>query len=180
MAEDELASQSARQRALNVARESRAPILELAVRAEYLLGQALANHLAADEEAVAVLQEHVMWRVPIGVKLNLLNDAMDTYEMSDIFPFTVPLLGRLFEIRNILAHSLETPVPEERHEIGFLSVHRGRITEHSIPIDSLDWLWRQGSQAFSELTLISEALRDLRFYEAEELRGSDVEGKDKR
>ncbi len=117
MAEDELTG-LARQRALENARQTRAPILELAVRAEYILGEALAYHLAADDEAAAVLQEHIMWRMPIEVKLRLLNQAMDTYDLYDIFPFAIPVLTRLFQIRNILAHSLETPVPEERHEIG--------------------------------------------------------------
>src|SRR6266516_7893965 len=56
MAEDELTG-LARQRALENARQTRAPILELAGRAEYILGEALAYHLAADDEAAAVLQE---------------------------------------------------------------------------------------------------------------------------
>jgi hypothetical protein len=170
MAEDELTG-LARQRALENARQTRAPILELAVRAEYILGEALAYHLAADDEAAAVLQEHFMWRVPIEVKLRLLSQAMDTYDLSDIFPFAIPVLTRLFQIRNMLAHSLETPVPEERHEIGYLSVHRGRITEHAMRVDFVDWLMEQGTQAFGELALISEALRDLPFYEQEESQG---------
>jgi hypothetical protein len=133
-----------------------------------LLGQALAHHLAADQEAIAVLQEHIMWRVPIEVKLRLLVQAMDTYDLSDTFPFAIPVLTRLFQVRNILAHSLETPVAEERQEIGYLSVHRGKITEHTMRVDSLDWLLQQGTQAFGELGLISEALRDLPLYEQEE------------
>jgi hypothetical protein len=168
MAEEELQGVAARRRALEKARQTRAPILELATRAEYVLGEALAHHLAADEEAVAVLQEQIMWRVPVEVKLRLLSQAMDTYDLSDTFPFAIPVLTRLFQIRNILAHSLETPVPEERQEIGYLSVHRGRITEHTMRVDSLDWLMQQGIQAFGELGLISAALRDLPLYEREE------------
>lgn len=59
MAEPEIQGRVARQRALESARRSRAAILELAVRAEYVLGEALANDLAAGEEAAAVLQEHM-------------------------------------------------------------------------------------------------------------------------
>jgi hypothetical protein len=168
MAETELQGHAAKRRALESARQNRAAILELAVRAEYVLGEALAYYLAADEGPAAILQEHMMWRVPIEVKLKLLSQAMDAYGISDSFPFVIPVLTRLFQIRNILAHSLETPVPEERHEIGFVSVHRGRVTEHSIPVDSLDWLWHQGNQVFGELLLISSALGDLRFYEDQE------------
>ncbi len=67
----------ARQRALESARRSRAAILELAVRAEYLLGEALAHDLAANDGAAAVLQEHMTWRVPIEVKLKLIGQVMD-------------------------------------------------------------------------------------------------------
>jgi hypothetical protein len=98
-----------------------------------------------------------MWRVPIEVKLRLLAQAMDTYDLSDTFPFAIPVLTRLFQARNSLAHSLEVPVAEERQEIGYLSVHRGKITEHTMRIDSLDWLLQQGIQAFGELGLISES-----------------------
>ena len=168
MTELEQQGQVARQRALESARRNRAPILELAVRAEYLLGEALAHHLAANEEAAAVLQEHMTWRVPIEVKLKLLSQAMDTYDISDTFPFVVPVLTRLFQIRNILAHSLETPVPEDRHEIGFLSVHKGQIKEHSIPMDALDWLLQQGNKVYGELWMISGVLKDIRIYENEE------------
>ena len=114
-------------------------------------------HLAAGQEAIAVLQEHVMWRVAIEVELRLLVQAMDTYDLSDTFPFAIPVLTRLFQARNILAHSLEAPVAEERQEIGYLSVHRGKITEHTMRIDSLDWLLQQGTQAFGGLGLISES-----------------------
>jgi hypothetical protein len=175
MAEPELQGHVARRRALESARRSRAAILELAVRAEYVLGEALANGLAANEEAAAVLQEHMTWRVPIEVKLKLLSQAMDSHGIFDTFPFVVPVLTRLFQIRNVLAHSLETPVPEDRHEIGFLSVHRGRITEHSIRMDALDWLWQQGNEVFSELLMISGALRDLRLYEDEESQGQHAQ-----
>ena len=168
MTELEQQGQAARRRALESARRSRAAILELAVRAEYLLGEALAHDLAVNEKAAAVLQEHMTWRVPIEVKLKLLSQAMDTYDISDAFPFVVPVLTKLFQVRNILAHSLETPVPEDRHEIGFLSVHRGRMMEHSIRMDALDWLWQQGNEVFGELLVISGALRDLRIYENEE------------
>ena len=162
MTEPEQQSQAARRRALERARRNRAAILELAVRAEYLLGEALAHSLAANEEAAAVLQEHMTWRIPIEIKLKLLSQAMDAYDISDTFPFVVPVLTKLFQIRNILAHSLETPVPEERHEIAFVSVHRGRIVEHSIGIDALNWLWQQGNEVSNELWMISGVLRDLR------------------
>jgi hypothetical protein len=176
MTELEHQGQAAKQRALESARRSRAAILELAVRAEYLLGEALANDLAANEEATATLQEHMTWRVPIEVKLKLLSQAMDTYyDISDTFPFVVPVLTRLFQVRNILAHSLETPVPEDRHEIGFLSVHRGRITEHSIRMDALDWLWQQGNKVYGELWVISGVLKDIRIYENEESRAQHAQ-----
>ena len=116
-----------------------------------------------------------MWRVPIEVKLKLLGEVMDAYDVSDTFPFVVPVLTRLFQIRNILAHSLERARPASRHEIGFLSVHRGRFTEHSIRMDALDWLRRQGNQAADELWLISGALRDLRLDEDEEDEEAETE-----
>jgi hypothetical protein len=140
----------------------------LAVRAEYFLGEALAHDLAANDGAAAILQEHMTWRVPIEVKLKLIGDVMDAYEISETYPFVVPVLTKLFQIRNVLAHSLETPVPEARNEIGFLSVHRGRIVEQSIRMDALDWLWRQGNEVVSELWVISGVLKDRHFYENEE------------
>ena len=47
----------------------------------------------------AVLQEHIMWRVPIEVKLRLLVQAIDTYDLSGTFPFAIPVLTRLFQVR---------------------------------------------------------------------------------
>lgn len=143
MTEREQNGHAARRRALERARRSRAAILEVAVRAEYLLGEALAHELAAHEEALAILQEHAMWRIPIEVKLKLLSEMMDAYDISDTLPFVVPALIQLFKVRNILAHSLERPAPEHQREIRFLGVHRGRFTEHSMQMDALDWLRQQ-------------------------------------
>jgi len=165
MADSELQGHDARRRALESARQSRAAIVELAVRAEYVLGEALAHALAADEAAAAVLQEHIVWRVPIELKLQLVDDAMEARGLSEMFPFVIPVLKKLFDVRNILAHSLETPFPENRDEIGYLSVHRGRITRRSLRMDYLAWLWQQGNQVFDELSLISGALSDLRIYD---------------
>ena len=161
MTGQEQEGRAARRRALETARRSRAAILELAVRAEYLLGEALGHDLAIDRVAAAVLQEHMMWRVPIEVKLRLLSETMESWGISDTVPFVVPVLTRLFQVRNILAHFLEQGRPEHLHEIGFLSVHRGRVTQHSMRIDALDWLWTQGNQVAGELWVISAALSDL-------------------
>jgi hypothetical protein len=159
--------QAARRRALQRVRPSRAAVLELAVRAEYAMDESLANDLAADDHAAAVLQEHMTWRVPIEVKLKLLEQAMDSRDLIETFPFIIPVLTMLFQIRNILAHSLETPA-ESEHEIAFLSARRGRITKHSLRIDALKWLQQQGNEVFDELLIVSSALRDLRVYEEEE------------
>ena len=175
MTEQEQDRHVARRLALENARRTRGSILELAVRAEYLLGEALAHQLANEERGIAVLQEHMMWRVPIEVKLKLLTEVMDTYDISDTFPFVVPVLTRLFQVRNILAHSLEREVPDHPHEIGFLSVHRGRFTEHSIQMDALEWLWRQGNQVVIELALFSGAVGDFRIYENEESQAQDAQ-----
>lgn len=82
---------AARRHALEMARRRRGAILEVAVRVEYLLGEVLAQALAASEAAAAVLLEHMMWRVPIEVKLKLLSDVLDAYDLSDTFPFIVPV-----------------------------------------------------------------------------------------
>ena len=101
-----------------------------------------------------------MWRVPVEVKLKLMGQAMNANDIADTFPFVIPVLVRIFQVRNILAHSLETPTTDPR-EIGFTSVHRGRIAQHSIKVDSLDWLWTQGNQVSDELWMIAGALRAL-------------------
>lgn len=107
MAEPELQGHVARRRALESARRSRAAILELAVRAEYVLGEALANDLAANEEAAAVLQEHMTWRVPIEVKLKLLSQAMDSHDIFDTF-LPIPLRRQFRKIVMRLVSSVCT------------------------------------------------------------------------
>jgi hypothetical protein len=177
--EPEQWSIGARRQALQDARRSRAAILELAVRAEYLLDEALSNSFATNERAAVVLQEHMLWRVPIEVKLKLLSQVLDAYDISDAFPFVTPVLSKIFQIRNILAHSLETPAESER-EIGFVSVHRGRVANHAMKMDALDWIWKQGDEVFGELWIISGVLKDLSAYENGEPEGQYAQAEDNR
>lgn len=167
MTQEERLTRAGRLAVFQRARSSRAPIIELAVRAEYVLGEALAWEYAASEPAAAILQEHMLWRVPIETKLKLLGEVMKAHDLADLFPFVIPILTRLFQVRNVLAHSLETPVSEESRELTYLSVHRGRTTQHALRLDFLAWLRKQAEQVYDELWLISGTLADLRTSKAD-------------
>jgi hypothetical protein len=64
----EVDSHMFRQRALEEARRTRGLILEVAVRADYMLGEALSSYLGADEDRRLLLTADVMWRVPVELE----------------------------------------------------------------------------------------------------------------
>jgi hypothetical protein len=51
-----------------------------------MIGEALAWEYAASRSAAAILQEHMLWRVPIETKLNLLGEVMKAHDLADVFP----------------------------------------------------------------------------------------------
>ena len=157
----EVDSHKLREQAQEEARRTRGLILEVAVRADYILGEALSSYLGADEDRRLLLTADVMWRVPVELRVKLLQDAMEKHELADIYPFAVPVLQRLFRVRNVLAHSLEVPDPAGDPALAFTSINRGKVTQHSYSMECLEWLHKQSNEVTSEVWLVGGALMDL-------------------
>jgi hypothetical protein len=98
---------------------SLAEILRLTALAEMRLDLVLALYHARTADSVYLMYGEVLWRVPLEVRLRLLEEALQDTDLTDAFPFVLPILRKLVSLRNLLAH---VPFTEVRAD-GLLVYH---------------------------------------------------------
>jgi hypothetical protein len=81
-------------------------LLGQAVQAEVVMDNLIASRLGRSFHEIVLLQSRAMPQLSINAKLGLLQDIMETEGWDDDFPFVLPVLRALFNLRNKLAHSL--------------------------------------------------------------------------
>jgi hypothetical protein len=136
----------------------RAYVLERAVSLEQGIDEVLAASLAANLSADAVLRSDVLWRLPIPVRLDLLEELLSRRGLIDRWPFVVPVLRAFFDLRHQLAHGLVSPAWKLPDGIQVRTVKRGRERSVTYRKDRLEWLSWQAHVVGMELSQIWAAV----------------------
>lgn len=84
----------------------RAFILEQQVILEFALNEVLAARVASSYRTATYLAAEVYTRIPFDVRLRMLGELLDEGEGArrDRWPFLMPVLRRIVELRNQLSH----------------------------------------------------------------------------
>jgi hypothetical protein len=115
----------------------------------------LAASIATGIPAANVLQSEVLWRLPIAVRIGMLEDLLERHGLTDRWPFIIPVLRSFFDLRNTLAHGLTftglTPDGPTPDGVTITTLKRGRGVTVSYPMERLEWLAWQARVVDEEL-----------------------------
>lgn len=90
---------------------ARANLLDTAFRAELAITDVVATYLGRDVWRIETLRDELIGTLSVQQRLRILFLIMDRERWHDDLPFVQPVLKRLFELRNYLAHSLRALEP---------------------------------------------------------------------
>jgi hypothetical protein len=93
---------------------ARASLLDTAFRAELAVTEAVATYLGQDAWRIEVLRDEIIGTLSVPQRLKILSKIMDREQWHDDLPFVRPVLMRIFELRNQLAHSMQHNEPQRR------------------------------------------------------------------
>lgn len=136
----------------------RAYVLEQATVLDLQIDEVLAASIASGLQAEDVLTTNVLWRLPIPVRLEMLADLLERRQLSDRWPFVIPVLRSFFELRHQLAHGLVHPVEIAGSGITLTTVKRGKRAETIYSGERLEWLAWQAHVSSLELAQIWAAV----------------------
>ena len=137
---------------LQAQHQIRAYVLERAAALELGLDEVLAASLASSLSADQVLRSDVLWRLPIPVRLDLLNELLDRRGLEDRWPFVLPVLRAFFDLRHALAHGSVSAIRKPADGIRVTSVKRGREVSVTYRKEQMEWLAWQAHIVSGELT----------------------------
>lgn len=125
----------------------RAELLEQAVRLEYRLDDALAAGYAQSYSVAQELRAEVLSRLPMQQRIKTLRRIMDSRDLSDHYPFVVPVLNEVFKIRNVFAHNLSDGYNDKKDQIALVGMKDGAVVRHTYSTDFLHGLLRVQAKA---------------------------------
>ena len=129
----------------------RAGVLEQGTRLELAVDEVLAASTARTAGLAEQLRADVMWRLPVPVRLSLLNDLLERKDLVDRFPFISPVLRKFFDLRHLLAHGFALPMDLEEKVLRVATIKKGRPQTVSFSLPHVAWLIREASQVQIEL-----------------------------
>jgi hypothetical protein len=97
----------------------------------------LALHYGRGTEHILSLLQDVFWRLPVEVRINLLEDALWRTGLYDEVPFLTPCMRAIFRIRNTLAHSVTFGMTDT--SLALRTVKRGKTETTELSIENLNW-----------------------------------------
>src|SRR4051794_11612799 len=86
--------------------ELRSAVLEVATRLESAIEQVIAVHFGRTLPLAAWLRLGLVARTPVPAKLDLFQQILESTGCDWRFPFVLPIVRELFEVRNTLAHAV--------------------------------------------------------------------------
>lgn len=116
---------------------------------EFQVSEVLAVRLASNVTAADELASEVYSRLPITVRLGMLRDAMSVTGADELWPFLVPVLERIVELRNRYAHGFVST--ERSGTLVITSWNRGRQSTRTYEPDEIGWFVWQTMVARTEL-----------------------------
>jgi hypothetical protein len=136
-------------------------MIELAARMEPSIDLALAMYHARTADTAVSLLTDILWRVPLGVRIDQLGRALDDVGLTDAYPFAIPIARKVVEVRNLVAHSVAWTTDDGIVAAGH---KRGRPIETLIDHDYALWLAREGLRCEVELDRIAARIGDWRVW----------------
>ena len=89
----------------------------------------LAIHYGRGAEHILSLLQDVFWRLPVEVRINLLEDALWRTGLYDEVPFLTPCMRAIFRVRNTLAHSVTFDMTDTSLILSTVKRGRAETTE---------------------------------------------------
>lgn len=86
--------------------ELRSAVLEVATQLEAVIEAVIASHYARTYSEGPALRLALVSRMNVPDKLNLLRQIMESTGSDQLFPFVLPIVKEVFEVRNTLAHAV--------------------------------------------------------------------------
>lgn len=118
----------------------RSEVLEASVVVEHLLGEALSAFYGQSATKAQDLHVELLTRLAVGQRINTLLRILSERELNETFPFVVPVLKLLFDVRNDMAHCLSNGANEDGTRVTLVSLKGGRSTEISYSVETLGWI----------------------------------------
>lgn len=131
----------------------RARVLESAASLELHIDEVLASEVARSYDHAMQLAADVMCRLSVDVRIRLLKELLERHQMDERFPLLVPVLKRLFDFRNALAHGWAENVRLDQRPLvlHLRSVRRGATVVTTYPLSEVGWLVDQAWVCHEEL-----------------------------
>jgi hypothetical protein len=136
----------------------RAYVLEQATVLELRLDEVLAASIASGIDTAEVLRSDVLWRMPVPVRVEMLEDLLDRRGLRDRWPFVVPVLRAFFDLRHQLAHGWVMLSAPADGGMNLMTFKRGRTVSNAYRAERLEWLAWQAHVTALELSQIWAAV----------------------
>lgn len=128
----------------------RARLIEQALGLEFSINEVLSARLSRDIDAADELTVSVFTRVSVDVRVAMLKEAMASTGADELWPFLIPTLKTVFDLRNRYAHGFVHTGRDGSVEI--TSWNRGKATVAKYDVETLAWLSWQARVSALELT----------------------------
>lgn len=129
---------------------ARGAIIEQATILDYAVNELIALPLAVDQAAANVLAFDIFARIANDVRVGMLETLMKDHDLEDLWPFVLPVLRRVFGLRNRLAHGFVEKADDGRIQI--TSYNRGKESSVDYSPQELGWLVWQAQVVRKELS----------------------------
>ncbi|RSN91153.1 hypothetical protein DMH26_27155 [Streptomyces sp. WAC 05379] len=127
-------------------------LLGHAVKAELMMNSVISARLGRDVAEISLMETKAIPQLSVNARISLLEEIMQSEGWDEDFPFVIPVLRALFNMRNKLAHSLayglETSDAGDVKAVRW-SFRRGARTEETIDIETVMGLARSAEAVAS-------------------------------
>lgn len=117
----------------------RAEVLEQAVSMEHLMGGVISAAYGQSASTALELQTEILGRLPIQQRVSTLKRILEKRELTGAYAFVVPILNKVFAVRNDFAHSIATGYDARNRTVNLVSMRKGE--EVPITYDALYLHW---------------------------------------
>lgn len=128
---------------------ARTALLEHATILDYAVNELIALPLAVDQAAANLLAFDVFARIANDVRVGMLETLMKDHDLEDSWPFVLPVLRKVFGLRNRFAHGFVERIDGDRIQI--TSYNRGKESSLEYSPQELGWLVWQAQVVRKEL-----------------------------
>lgn len=104
------------------------------------MGGAISAAYGQSASTAQELQYEFLGRLPIPQRINVLRRILDARDLSGSYAFVVPILNKLFDLRNELAHSVSAGYDQTAREIRLMSMRKGKEELKTFDAPYLHWL----------------------------------------